>query len=493
MTISATSWTTSASTDHTSAREARSETERAQDFAGILASAVHTPVHKPKPEPKKAHEGTSELDRPQEAEDEKRAGKRHRAHAAAAATDASPSKSVDPLTDEIVQSTDVLNPELQAKLARVMSRVRDETGHDVKVAETFRTQDRQNTLFAQGREMPGSVVTWTQNSKHTQGRAVDLVLDGGAANLDAYATLQRIAKEEGLRTLGPRDPGHLELPGSGANLATNANDVTPTIPAAPADATGPGQVPIARLAQLAQVAQVSVEKPAEVARVASVARVQALPASKDASVHAVVGIHTVQGAGDDTKETSQRFSGDSSDQSNGKGEQRGGYGTLAAAVAMRDAASNTIVGGVTAGHGVTSAERADAIAALQDAPARPLSQITMAVDAGNGTTDRVQVALRGSSLNATIDASDAQRAQTMHARSDELVRALSRDGIDVESLRVRGVASATVVASPSSSHTSNDSQTSSRSERHNPWQQQERRQSQEDRQQQQRDQRRGQK
>jgi hypothetical protein len=251
-------------------------------------------------------------------------------------------------------------------------------------------------------------------------------------------------------------------------------------------------VSIARLAQLAQVAQVSAEGPAQVARVASVARVQASAASKDAPVNAVGGSHVVQSAGEDAKETSQRFSGDSSDQGNGKGDQRGGYGALAAAVAMRDTAVSNAVGGVTGGHGVSSAERADAIAALQDAPPRPLSQITMAVDAGNGTTDRVQVALRGASLNATIDAGDATRAQTMHARSDELVRALSRDGIDVESLRVRAVAGATVVASPSSSQTSNDSQSSSRSDRHsNRWQQQERRQSQEDRQQQQRDQRRG--
>ena len=76
---------------------------------------------------------------------------------------------------------------------------------------------------------------------------------------------------------------------------------------------------------------------------------------------------------------------------------------------------------------MTSAERAaKLIAAFEDAPARPLSQITMSVDAGNGTTDRVQLAMRGSSLNATIDAADPRAAQTMTARSDELVRALSR-------------------------------------------------------------------
>ena len=84
---------------------------------------------------------------------------------------------------------------------------------------------------------------------------MDLVLDDGTAGLDAYAELQRIAGEEGLRTLGARDPGHLELPSSGATAVTagatlnGAVDVTSLNPAAPADATGPGQVSLARLAQ----------------------------------------------------------------------------------------------------------------------------------------------------------------------------------------------------------------------------------------------------
>ena len=63
-----------------------------------------------------------------------------------------------------------LDPELQAKLARVMSRMRDETGHDVKVAETYRSQDRQDTLFAQGRETPGT------------GRHVDAELEAHAGS-----------------------------------------------------------------------------------------------------------------------------------------------------------------------------------------------------------------------------------------------------------------------------------------------------------------------
>ena len=193
MTISATSWTTSVSTERTNARDTRAENDHAQDFAAMLAGVQHAPAQRP--EPRKAHEGTSELDRPEEgqAEDDEKKSKRRHATRPTAASDATAAKNVDPTTGEIVQATGALDPELQAKLARVMERMQNETGHDVTVAETYRTQDRQNTLFAQGRETPGDVVTWTRNSKHTQGRAVDIVLDGGAANLDAYATLQRIA------------------------------------------------------------------------------------------------------------------------------------------------------------------------------------------------------------------------------------------------------------------------------------------------------------
>ena len=43
-------------------------------------------------------------------------------------------------------------------------------------------------------------MTWTQSSKHTTGRAVDLLVDGGSAGSDAYAAwslrLQRSAESK---------------------------------------------------------------------------------------------------------------------------------------------------------------------------------------------------------------------------------------------------------------------------------------------------------
>lgn len=51
---------------------------------------------------------------------------------------------------------------------------------DFMVIEGYRPQERQVELYAQGRTKPGRKVTWTLNSRHTSGRAIDIVaLEGG--------------------------------------------------------------------------------------------------------------------------------------------------------------------------------------------------------------------------------------------------------------------------------------------------------------------------
>jgi len=47
-------------------------------------------------------------------------------------------------------------------------------GLDPIVIETYRTQKRQNYLYAQGRTRPGNKVTWTKNSKHIKRLAADV-------------------------------------------------------------------------------------------------------------------------------------------------------------------------------------------------------------------------------------------------------------------------------------------------------------------------------
>ena len=51
-----------------------------------------------------------------------------------------------------------------------------EGGLLVRITETYRSQARQNELFAQGRTTPGRIVTWTRNSRHTQRKAWDFAV-----------------------------------------------------------------------------------------------------------------------------------------------------------------------------------------------------------------------------------------------------------------------------------------------------------------------------
>ena len=47
-------------------------------------------------------------------------------------------------------------------------------GLNVLITETYRSQERQNWLYEQGRNRSGPIVTWTKNSRHTSRRAWDI-------------------------------------------------------------------------------------------------------------------------------------------------------------------------------------------------------------------------------------------------------------------------------------------------------------------------------
>ncbi len=50
----------------------------------------------------------------------------------------------------------------------------EKEGLKVRITETYRSQERQNELYAQGRTKKGQIVTWTKNSRHTSRRAWDI-------------------------------------------------------------------------------------------------------------------------------------------------------------------------------------------------------------------------------------------------------------------------------------------------------------------------------
>jgi uncharacterized protein YcbK (DUF882 family) len=441
-------------------------------FAGMFSTAMHTTRHAEKAH--KKDEGTSELDKThgsekgtdkaEEEKDEKKSVKLKRVRIAQPAS-----------TNEVVKSVAALDPELQDKLARVVSRMQEETGKTVSVNETFRTQDRQNMLFAQGRQTPGEVVTWTQNSKHTQGRAVDVTVEGGNANL--YQTLQRIANEVGLHTLGAIDPGHLELPGTGAKLDAAAFQSATTA----ADATPQKQDPfgLARVADVARVSDV-----AQVARVADVAvvaqpgaarSIDTAPMSANAQVVANAAAMKVAAAkaGNGNAAFGQGSQKDSSDAKSGDSN---GYAAFGQGVSMREHSSSFSMPSVAAAAGSDAAARTEKLMSLMDAtPARQLSSLTMSLDNGTGSSDRIHLTMRGSALDTTIATSDNRVAQLLSAKSEELSKALSKDGIELRELRVRAATdtnTVTAAAASQQSQSSGDASNQSRFDRGQAWQRQ---------------------
>lgn len=210
-------WDTSPTKSTASAR-ARSASDTASDappnaFAATLAAVLNPqPAQVQKDDSQGAN---SDLDASLEAI----AGSARAATSASGvSSSARAGASAAPVTN-VSSDADALNPEFRARLGRVVTRMNEEYGHSVEIVEGFRPQARQEFLYEQGRTRPGDVVTWTKSSKHTLGMAADVKVDGSYDNSVAYQQLAQVAAQEGLRTLGARDPGHIELPNRGGAAA----------------------------------------------------------------------------------------------------------------------------------------------------------------------------------------------------------------------------------------------------------------------------------
>jgi len=79
----------------------------------------------------------------------------------------------------MTRDLDELNPEFRKAVDLVLADLahwckEHLPGREPVVIETYRSQERQDALYAQGRTADGHIVTWTRNSKHTQRLAVDI-------------------------------------------------------------------------------------------------------------------------------------------------------------------------------------------------------------------------------------------------------------------------------------------------------------------------------
>lgn len=102
-------------------------------------------------------------------------------------------------TLERIDDLDELTPSTKRKAEKFLARCEEE-GLQVIINETYRSQERQDYLYEQGRSRPGDIVTWTKNSNHTKRTAFDIRKKG----LDPYGDEEffrrcaEIGKEVGL-------------------------------------------------------------------------------------------------------------------------------------------------------------------------------------------------------------------------------------------------------------------------------------------------------
>lgn len=108
-------------------------------------------------------------------------------------------------------------PALASRVERLMIALHA-IGIPVRVTQGRRTQAEHDKLWLQGRGTPGPIVTWTKDSKHLTGRAVDFVWktpDGGVSWDGPWELLAMMAHELGLVAgyyWSRQDKPHVELP-----------------------------------------------------------------------------------------------------------------------------------------------------------------------------------------------------------------------------------------------------------------------------------------
>lgn len=116
--------------------------------------------------------------------------------------------------NEIISDLDQLTPDTK-KLALEFLEKCEEVGLNVKIIETYRSQERQNQLYAQGRTTDGPRVTWTEDSMHTKRRAFDIVKAGEDPYGDEkfFEECAKIGREVGLEAgyyWRVKDMGHFQ-------------------------------------------------------------------------------------------------------------------------------------------------------------------------------------------------------------------------------------------------------------------------------------------
>ena len=111
---------------------------------------------------------------------------------------------------------DHLYPEFRAKLLVVLTETSNALGAEWEVVEGFRSQARQDWLYARGRTRPGPVVTWQKMTRwHGAGLAADCVpkVLGYHAPRSDFEMFRHVYQSHGLENPAwvKGDLGHVQL------------------------------------------------------------------------------------------------------------------------------------------------------------------------------------------------------------------------------------------------------------------------------------------
>lgn len=90
-----------------------------------------------------------------------------------------------------------LKPEFKKKVKLFLK----EVGDKIFITEAYRSQERQNELYAQGRTKPWNKVTWTLKSEHTKWTAIDIAFQGKdlyPSDIYTWKEVAEVAKKYGI-------------------------------------------------------------------------------------------------------------------------------------------------------------------------------------------------------------------------------------------------------------------------------------------------------
>ncbi|NNF25703.1 MAG: hypothetical protein HKN73_00585 [Gemmatimonadetes bacterium] len=279
-----------------------------------------------------------------------------------------------------------------------------------------------------------------------RGRAVDLVLNQQWDDLMPYRVLQEVAAEEGLKTLGMKDPGHLELPipGEGRRSpepAAGESRVRRTLARAASVAGVAGRASVARAAHPA-VPGVSAPSTSRADRVAPAPSPQApqapplqapdpLPrAPKPLPTPVPIDVPRAEVASNEPRATPSPRSSETTSEagpepvSAGLSVETGGKGPQGAAPVVRGAS-------------VDLTARVEEVRQAQDAAEarRPGAMVDLGDVDGRGT--RVRLNLRGGKVGTRIETLDPKLGAALEDKSPVLKSALEAKGLEADAIQVR--------------------------------------------------------